>query len=66
MTNYEKYNDLVISCFAQDSICDLAQEAYGIDDCADRTCTECYNFITEWLDRKVDEMDEDNKKYAKQ
>lgn len=56
MTNYEKYKNLVIRTI-KEGVCILAKEAYKIDDCADITCEECYNIITEWLNRKVDEID---------
>lgn len=57
MTNYEKYKDLVISCIAQDSICDLAHKAYGTDQCARRTCEECWEFTAEWINRESIEID---------
>lgn len=52
MTNYEKYKDLVISCIAKDSICDLAHVAYGDNSCYRRTCKECCNFTAEWVKRE--------------
>lgn len=52
MTNYEKYKDLVISCIAKDSICDLSHVAYGHNSCARRTCKECWNFTAEWVKRE--------------
>ena len=57
MTNYEKYKELVISCIAKDSICDLAHVAYGHNSCARRTCEECWNFTAEWIKRKSFEID---------
>ena len=52
MTNYEKYKDLVIECVGQDTICQLANEAYGITNCDGRTCGECSIFTAEWLRRE--------------
>lgn len=52
MKNYEKYKDLVISCIAKYSICDLAREAYGDDSCERRACGECCEFTAEWLNRE--------------
>ena len=57
MTNYEKYMDLVIKCVEEDSICLLANEAYGIANCNDRACGECSNFTAEWLRRECVEID---------
>lgn len=56
MTNYEKYKDLVISCVLQDSICELAYEAYGDRSCDRRTCGECCEFTAEWLNREYVEI----------
>ena len=56
MKNYEKYKDLVISCIAKDSICDLAHEAYGDNSCARRACEECWEFTAEWINRECVEI----------
>ena len=57
MTNYEKYKDLVISCVLNDSICKLANEAYGNKTCDRRTCKECAEFTAERLNREYAEID---------
>ena len=57
MKNYEKYKDLVISCIAKDSICDLAREAYGHNSCERRACGDCCEFTAEWLNREYVEID---------
>lgn len=57
MKNYEKYKDLVISCIAKDSVCDLAHEAYGDNACARRACEECWEFTAEWLNRECSKID---------
>lgn len=57
MTNYEKYKDLVISCIARDSICNLANVAYEHNSCDGRTCVECGVFVAQWLNRKYNEID---------
>lgn len=57
MTNYEKYKDIVLSCIAQDSVCDLAYVAYVGKSCHRRTCTECCKFVVEWLNREYNEID---------
>ena len=57
MKNYEKYKDLVISCIAKDSICDLAHEAYGHNSCEKRDCKECWEFTAEWINREYTEID---------
>ena len=57
MKNYEKYKDLVISCIAKDSICDLAHEAYGYHPCERRACEECWEFTAEWINRECVEID---------
>lgn len=57
MTNYEKYKELVISCILQDSVCDLAHEAYEDKTCDRRTCKECCEFVVEWLNREYNEID---------
>lgn len=61
MKNYEKYKDLVISCIAKDSICDLAHAAYEDTSCAplcaQRSCEECWEFTAEWINRECVEID---------
>lgn len=57
MTNYEKYKELVIRCVLTDSICKLADEAYGNKSCGERTCKECAEFMAEWLKRECSEID---------
>lgn len=49
MKNYEKYKDLVIECVGQNTICRLANVAYGITNCDERTCKVCAIFTAEWL-----------------
>lgn len=48
MKNYEKYKDFVIDCI-KDDVCNLAEKAYGDDECSDRSCSECREFVAEWL-----------------
>lgn len=57
MTNYEKYKELVISCIARDSICNLAHKAYGDNFCEEIACRECWEFVVEWLNREYNEID---------
>lgn len=57
MTNYEKYMELVISCVLNDSICELANEAYEDESCDRRTCKECIEFTAEWLKREYSKID---------
>lgn len=49
MKNYEKYKDFVIDCIKGDDVCKLAEKAYGDDECSDRSCSECREFVAEWL-----------------
>lgn len=49
MKNYEKYKDFVIDCIKKDDVCNLAEKAYGDDKCSDRSCSECREFVAEWL-----------------
>lgn len=59
MTNYEKYRELVISCIMKESICDLADVAYGNVSCTSshRTCEDCAKFTAEWLSRECVEIE---------
>ena len=49
MKNYEKYKDLVIENIKMNISCELAKKAYGSDNCSGRSCSECREFVTEWL-----------------
>ena len=57
MKNYEKYKDLVIECVEEDSICRLANEAFGTTECDNRTCKYCAEFTAGWLNRECIEIE---------
>ena len=52
MTNYEKYKDLVIENIKEYVSCELANKAYGSDDCSDRKCSECGGRVAYWLNEE--------------
>ena len=54
MKNYEKYKDLVIENIKEYVSCELANKAYGSDDCSNRKCSECGGRVADWLNEEYE------------